>query len=169
MLRRALGVFLVPLLVGACADSPSQPQSSRTNLDPMLAGGPVTLYLEAEFDWELNEWLPGAITGDITGWSTVTPLGPGAPGEFYTGEAYHFSEAWEIRDDQGNLLLAGYDTGVISPNSWVGEASCDNVVARGQITAAADEWSHLIGHVVTMTGCITWGPPTIVNAIWRIT
>jgi len=127
------------------------------------SAAPVTCDVVTEYDWELPGWLPGTATGDIDG--VVITLS--ASGTLH-GEAYHFVETWEIRDEQDNLLVAGEHRGVTSPNFWVGNATGDHFTAQGRVTDAWGEWSHLIGRPMTMNGWIGYGPPTIATGVWRI-
>ena len=50
------------------------------------------------------------------------------------------------------MLLTGTDEGIVSPNS--------KYRMNGEVTDAAEQWSHLIGRTVHMSGYITWDPDT---------
>ena len=84
----------------------------------------------------------GAITGDINGNMYFYKTAG-----LEIGNTKHFWEVWLITDDQGNMLLTGTDKGVVTIANW-------KYRMNGEVTDAAPEYAHLIGHQVHMSGII---------------
>lgn len=169
MCAKILVSCLIPLFVAGCSSSPSQPQSQPNH--PGLSnlsearGTPVRCHVDAVFDWDQYLWF-GTVTGDISGQVIFTPIGTGKQGQQEPGWAYHFAETFVIQDDQDNLLVAGNVRGLI-PGLYPWDTPV-NVMARGRVTDAAEEWSHLIGCTVHQIGQYTDGPPTTAQIELRI-
>jgi len=122
----------------------------------MLMGGvaaqaPLEGEMELDFYPENPIWR-GTITGDISGNMYFTNVGPGRRGEELRGQTVSFEEVWLITDAEDNMILAGTDEGIVSPNS--------KYRMNGVVTEAAPEYSHLVGRTVHMSGYITWDPGT---------
>ena len=90
----------------------------------------------------------GTITGDIDGEMFFYNTGGKD-----VGQAHFFWEIWLITDGDGNTLLTGTDTGVVS---WANAKYRMN----GIVTEAYGDYAHLIGHNVHMSGSITFDPDT---------
>jgi len=116
--------------------------------DPPLVG-----QVELDF-YEDNPIWRGPINGDLDGWWIEFTSVEG----FARGMVWHFGETWEIKDgENGPMLLAGTDSGIISPDPNT------KYVMNGIVTHAAPLWSHLIGRNVHASGYVTWDPddPTL--------
>jgi hypothetical protein len=111
------------------------------------ANKPLTGNMELDF-YPTNPIWRGTISGDISGKMYFTNVGTGKRGDQTPGKTIHFAEIWLITDEQDNLLLTGTDKGVVSPNS--------DYRMSGVITDASEEYAHLIGRNVHMSGYITW-------------
>jgi hypothetical protein len=86
-----------------------------------------------------------------------------------TGLAYHFYESWEILDSDGALLLAGTHRG-LEPmiDMVVPSLTIVPFVAKGYVTDASVEWSHLIGRPTLTRGDVTVTPQITACAEIRI-
>jgi len=73
------------------------------------------------------------------------------------GKVHFFEEVWLIKDDD-NVLLTGTDTGVLHFANSKGRMN-------GVVTDANEEYAHLIGHNVTMSGTVNWAetPPCLMG------
>lgn len=130
----ALNITLIVMLLGAVS-----------------AQAPLEGAMELDFYPENPIWR-GTITGDITGNMYFTNVGPGRRGEELRGQTISFEEVWLITDAEDNMILAGTDEGIVSPNS--------KYRMNGVVTEAAPAYSHLVGRTVHMSGYITWDPDT---------
>jgi len=110
--------------------------------DPPLVG-----QVELEFHLDNPIWR-GPITGDLDGWIEFTSLEG-----FARGMVWFFGEKWEIKNgENGPMLLAGTDNGIISPDPN------SKYVMNGVVTEAGPGYEHLIGRNIHASGHITWHP-----------
>jgi hypothetical protein len=84
----------------------------------------------------------GTITGDINGNMYFYKTAG-----LEIGNTKHFWEVWLITDENDNMLLTGTDKGVVTIANW-------KYRMNGEVTDAAPEYAHLIGHQVHMSGII---------------
>ena len=105
---------------------------------------------------EHPEWGPlswsGTITGDINGNMYFYKTAG-----LEVGETKHFWEVWLITDEQGDMLLMGTDKGVVTIANW-------KYRMNGEVTDAAPEYAHLIGHQVHMSGIVIHHSATVKEA-----
>ena len=116
--------------------------------DPPLIGQVALDFYEDNPIWR------GPISGDFDGlWIEFTSLGG-----FERGRVWFFGETWEILDgENGPMLLAGTDNGIISPDPKT------KFVMNGVVTEAGPGYEHLIGRNIHASGYVTWDPddPTL--------
>jgi hypothetical protein len=113
---------------------------------------PLRGAMELDF-YPVNPIWRGTITGDISGKMYFTNVGTGKRGDQDPGKTIHFEEIWLITDEEDNMLLTGTDKGVVSLDG-------SEYRMNGVITDASEEYAHLIGRNVHMSGYITWDPDT---------
>ena len=87
------------------------------------------------------------ISGTMRWWAMDEPI--------QIGQVLHFTETWEIVDDDGSVLLAGEDAGstTIRPQ---GDAVWRS---SGTVTEAGEEYEHLIGRPMHEGGQYTFAAP----------
>jgi len=106
-------------------------------------------------EWGPNTWsgtISGYIEGNIYFYKTGGKL---------VGQANHFSEVWLITDGAGNTLLMGIDKGVVSLKSFSYRMS-------GIVIGAAEQYQHLKGRSVYMSGDIVFSAPPEATGIFRV-
>ncbi len=118
---------------------------------PAQAKEPLRIAMEWDVDWTippLGGWV-GTVSGDINGDLTATLVyGRWTP----HGKTEHWNETWVIETGAGDIW--GEEKGVAAPMGWC--------LAKGRITDATGDWTHLIGCIFHWSG--TWemtdsGPP----------
>jgi hypothetical protein len=111
------------------------------------------LYGEAAlyFTGPANPVWSGTISGDINGLMFFY-----ATEAKDVGQVHYFWEEWEILDFDGTLILSGIDNGVFSNANSKGRMN-------GVVLDANEEYAHLIGHNVHMSGTVNWAktPPCL--------
>ena len=94
----------------------------------------------------------GTITGDINGNMYFYKTAG-----LQIGNTKHFWEVWLITDENDNMLLMGTDKGVVTIANW-------KYRMNGEVTDAAPEYAHLIGHQVHMSGIVIHYSATVKEA-----
>jgi len=111
--------------------------------EPAETKQPIRCEMDLNFFLDNPIWR-GQLSGEMDGWIEFTSITG-----FGRGQAWHFGETWMIRDgENGPMILAGTDEGVVSPNS--------EYRMNGVVTDAAPGYEHFIGRNVHASGYITW-------------
>lgn len=108
------------------------------------------LLIELQWDWvgfggeDLCTWR-GTVEGDINGAICITLVSASFP-----GKTEHFSEAWTITTDDGDI------EGVVHKGVW--RFANFKWVANGEVTGATGSWSDLVGSRWHYSGTTTEFP-----------
>lgn len=154
MKKLILLLVLLTLLLGL------MPVGMAQAKDPLR--GTSTHHFVGDFDvHERFIFWEGEISGDVEG--DIRWYGDPAA-MWFTGQASHYDMSWEIMDGEGNVILAGEDSGTTTARHGKNSIWRTN----GIVTEANEEFQNWIGRHVHMSGHFTWAAAGVPDEGWSI-